>query len=152
MPIRYRRTSVRTALGITTEEKRLKRALGITALLRPFRWWGNEKRDVKRDLGYYSPTAQLARHLLPHSLGKLVLIVLIVLGTPLAIGWWLGSAGTGNQQPKPAANSQSEPTTAGRTSGAARLTLPPHGDLSRVKTPILLLGNAPSARNANPGI
>ena len=69
--IRYRRTSLKTLLGITKEKKRIKRKLGITALLRPFRWWGNEKRDVKRELGYYSPEAQLARHVLPHSLSKI---------------------------------------------------------------------------------
>ncbi len=66
-PIRYRRTSVRTALGITKEEKRIKRELGITALLKPFRWWGNEKRKLKRDVGYYSPEAKFARHFLPRS-------------------------------------------------------------------------------------
>jgi hypothetical protein len=37
--IRYRRSSVRTQLGITQEEKKIKRELGITALLRPFRWF-----------------------------------------------------------------------------------------------------------------
>ena len=54
-PIRYRRTSMRTALGITTEEKRIKRELGITAILRPFRWWGNEKRTIKRDVATIHP-------------------------------------------------------------------------------------------------
>src|SRR5271170_1841423 len=88
-PIRYRRTSVRTLLGVTTEEKKIKRELGITALLRPFRWWGNEKRDIKRELGYYSPDAQLARHVLPHNGRKLLMIVLILFGVPFALGWWL---------------------------------------------------------------
>ncbi len=87
-PIRYRRTSVRTALGITAEEKRIKRELGITAILRPFRWWGNEKRKIKREAGYYSPDAQLARHVLPHSIGKLLMLCLIVLGIPFAAGWF----------------------------------------------------------------
>ena len=53
--IRYPRSSLKTMLGITAEKKRLKRELGITAVEKPFRWWGNEKRDVKRRLGYYSP-------------------------------------------------------------------------------------------------
>ena len=87
-PIRYRRTSVRTALGITKEEKRIKRELGITAILKPFRWWGNEKRKVKREVGYYSPEAKLARHVLPHSAGKLLLLVLLVLGIPFALVWF----------------------------------------------------------------
>ncbi len=90
-PIRYRRTSVRTALGITAEEKRIKRELGITALLRPFRWWGNEKRSIKREAGYYSPEAKLARHVLPHSASKLLILVALVLGIPFALGWWLNS-------------------------------------------------------------
>jgi hypothetical protein len=85
--IRYRRTSLRTALGITKEEKRIKRDLGITAILKPFRWWGNEKRKIKRESGYYSPDVQLARHVLPHSVGKLFLLLMLVLGVPFAIGW-----------------------------------------------------------------
>jgi hypothetical protein len=64
MVIRYRRTSLKTLLGITAEKKRLKRELGITAVEKPFRWWGNEKRTVKRRLGYYSPMARFIRYLL----------------------------------------------------------------------------------------
>src|SRR6202011_5216000 len=105
--IRYRRTSLKTQLGITQEEKRLKRALGITALLRPFRWWGNEKREVKRELGYYSPTAQLARHVLPHSLSKLLVIALLLFGVPMACGWWLKS--TYDVRQGVAAPAQSDP-------------------------------------------
>jgi hypothetical protein len=91
-PIRYRRTSLRTALGVTAEEKKLKRELGITEILKPFRWWGNEKRKVKREVGYYSPEAKLARHVFPHSFGKLLLLVLLALGAvPVALGWWLKS-------------------------------------------------------------
>ena len=86
-PIRYRRTSLRTALGITKEEKRINRELGITAILKPFRWWGNEKRKIKREAGYYSPEAKLARHILPRSAGKLFLLLLLVLGIPFALGW-----------------------------------------------------------------
>ena len=85
-PIRYRRTSVRTMLGVTAEEKRIKRELGITALLRPFRWWGNEKRTLKRDVGYYSPDAKLARHVLPHSASKLLMLGLIVCAAGVGFG------------------------------------------------------------------
>ena len=85
--IRYRRTSLRTALGITKEEKRIKRDLGITAILKPFRWWGNEKRKIKRETGYYSPDVQLARHVLPHTAGKLLALLMLVLGVPFALGW-----------------------------------------------------------------
>ena len=103
--IRYRRTSVRTMPGVTAAEKRIKRELGITALLRPFRWWGNEKRKVKREVGYYSPEAKLARHVLPHSASKLLMLIALVLGIPFALGWWLKS----NQTPpaNPAVSTES---------------------------------------------
>ena len=107
-PIRYRRPSVRTMLGVTAEEKRIKRELGITALLRPFRWWGNEKRRVKRDLGYYSPDAQLARHVLPRSASKLLMLVALVLGIPFALGWWLST----NQAPPANGGTAAEQTQA----------------------------------------
>ena len=87
-PIRYRRTSLRTALGITKEEKRIKRELGITAILKPFRWWGNEKRKIKREVGYYSPEAKFARHFLPRSVGNLLLLVVSVLTITFMIWVW----------------------------------------------------------------
>jgi hypothetical protein len=87
-PIRYRRTSVRTALGITKEEKRIKRELGITAILKPFRWWGNEKRKMKREVGYYSPEAKFARHFLPRSVIRLFLLVVMALTIAFAIWVW----------------------------------------------------------------
>ena len=34
--------------------------IGITAILKPFRWWGNEKRRIKRKVGYDSPEVRLA--------------------------------------------------------------------------------------------
>jgi hypothetical protein len=78
---------VRTALGITKEEKRIKRELGITALLKPFRWWGNEKRKLKRDVGYYSPEAKFVRHFLPRSVIKF--FQLVVLMAAIAFGLWV---------------------------------------------------------------
>jgi hypothetical protein len=87
-PIRYRRTSVRTALGITKEEKRIKRALGITAILKPFRWWGNEKRKIKREVGYYSPEAKFARHFLPRSVIRLFLLIVSVVTIAFVIWVW----------------------------------------------------------------
>ena len=47
---RYRRPSLKTLLGITTAKKRLKKELGITALLKPVRWWPNQKRRMKRQM------------------------------------------------------------------------------------------------------
>jgi hypothetical protein len=97
-PIRYRRTSLRTLLGITKEEKRIKRDLGITAIMKPFRWWGNEKRKVKREVGYYSPEAKFARHVLPHSAIKLFVGLAVVVGIPFALGWYFKSS---TNQPTP---------------------------------------------------
>lgn len=67
--IRFRRPSLSTVLGVTRAKKRLKRELGITALLRPFRAWGNAKRRVKRRLGYYSMPARVLRNGVPTPLG-----------------------------------------------------------------------------------
>jgi hypothetical protein len=103
-PLRYRRTSVRTALGITAEEKRIKRDLGITAILKPFRWWGNEKRKIKREVGYYSPEAKFARHEFPHSLGKLFLLVLMVLAVPFLLGWFFNSMSSQSSSEQPPAS------------------------------------------------
>ena len=41
---RYRRPSLKTLLGITKAKKQLKKDLGITEALKPFRWWTNQKR------------------------------------------------------------------------------------------------------------
>ena len=124
-PIRYRRTSLKTLLGITKEKKRLKRELGITAILKPFRWWGNEKRDVKREVGYYSPEMKFARHVMPHhTLSKIGMGVLLVLGIPFVLGWLLSSA-TREASPPAAATTvappaQSPPTTAQRAQDELR--------------------------------
>ncbi|MFN9287040.1 MAG: hypothetical protein ACK6EB_03145 [Planctomyces sp.] len=71
---RYRRPSWKTALGVTRAKKRVRKALGITALLAPFRWWPNQVRTAKRRLGWYSPLARLIRLGLPRPGGCLVLI------------------------------------------------------------------------------
>ncbi len=47
--LRYRRPSVKTMLGVTKAKKRINRAVGITAVKRPFRAPGNMKRRVLRD-------------------------------------------------------------------------------------------------------
>ncbi len=52
--IRYRHPSLKTALGVTKAKKQVKRDLGITAAMRPFRAPGNMKRRVLRQAGYYS--------------------------------------------------------------------------------------------------
>lgn len=66
---RYRRPSLKTILGVTNTKKRVKKELGITALLRPFRWWTNQKRKIKREVGYESQAARLIRNGLPRPLG-----------------------------------------------------------------------------------
>jgi hypothetical protein len=50
-------------LGITTLKKRIKSALGINAILRPFRAPENAARRAKRQLGYYSFPMKLYRYI-----------------------------------------------------------------------------------------
>jgi hypothetical protein len=49
---RYRRPSLKTLLGVTAAKKQLKQELGITTVLKPLRWWPNQKRRMKREIGY----------------------------------------------------------------------------------------------------
>jgi len=48
---RYRRPSLNTLLGITKAKKRMKKELGVTDALKPFRAWTNAKRRFKRKNG-----------------------------------------------------------------------------------------------------
>ncbi|MCY3017049.1 MAG: hypothetical protein NT171_20455 [Planctomycetota bacterium] len=84
---RYRRPSWKTVLGITAAKKRIKKDLGITGLLKPFRWWGNEKRRLKRAIGYESDTARLIRNGLPRPAGCLVILVSGVVLIGLSVAW-----------------------------------------------------------------
>ena len=52
---RYRRPSLKTLLGITKAKKRIKKELGITEFMKPFRWWTNTKRQFKRKILCRSP-------------------------------------------------------------------------------------------------
>ncbi len=60
---RYMRPSVKTMLGVTKAKKQIKRDLGITAAMRPFRAPGNMKRRVLRQAGYYSGPMKFFRFL-----------------------------------------------------------------------------------------
>ena len=81
---RYRRPSLKTILGITSAKKRIKKDLGITSLLKPFRWLPNQKRRLKREVGYESPVGRLIRDGLPRPEGCLVVLVGGVVGL-----WWM---------------------------------------------------------------
>ena len=59
--MRYRKPSAKTVLGLTKLKKRAKKALGITAIMKPFRMIGNYKRKVLRQAGYYSPEMKAMR-------------------------------------------------------------------------------------------
>lgn len=59
--IRYRRPSWKTVLGITRAKKRFNRAVGLTAIRRPFRAPGNFKRRMLRRAGYYSEPMRFMR-------------------------------------------------------------------------------------------
>jgi hypothetical protein len=84
---RYRKPSLKTLLGITKAKKRLKKELGITALMRPFRAWGNTKRRWKRKVGYESSAGRVLRNGLPRPGGCLLAlgIVSLAFASPLAI-------------------------------------------------------------------
>ncbi|MCR4416112.1 MAG: hypothetical protein NUV77_27175, partial [Thermoguttaceae bacterium] len=71
---------------------RIKKELGITDALKPFRAWTNAKRRFKRKIGYESEAGRLIRNGLPRPGGCLA--VVMVLGTAvvatvaaLAKGW-----------------------------------------------------------------
>ena len=59
--MRYRKPSPKTLLGWTKLKKRVKKALGVNAVLRPFRALGNYKRRMLRRVGYYSPEMKMVR-------------------------------------------------------------------------------------------
>ena len=81
---RYRRPSLNTILGITKAKKRIKKELGITEAMKPFRWWTNTKRRFKRKVGYESDAGRLIRNGLPRPGGCLVVMIVMV-GTVAAV-------------------------------------------------------------------
>lgn len=64
---RYRKPSVKTMLGVTKAKKRINKAVGITAVKKPFRAPGNFKRRVLRRTGYYSGPLKFLRFLRRHT-------------------------------------------------------------------------------------
>ena len=52
-------------LGITKAKKRLKKELGITAAMKPFRWRTHTKRRLKRKIGYESKAGRLFANAYP---------------------------------------------------------------------------------------
>lgn len=77
---RYRKPSVKTALGVTKAKKRIKRKSGITAATKPLRAASNAKRRAKRKVGYYSTPAKLFRAKKPPTpFGCLLPTILIIL-------------------------------------------------------------------------
>lgn len=61
--VRYRKPSVKTVIGVTKAKNRINKAVGITAVKKPFRAPGNAKRSVLRHAGYYSEPFKLGRFL-----------------------------------------------------------------------------------------
>jgi hypothetical protein len=88
---RHRRPSMKTLLGSTAAKKRIKKDLGITALLKPVRWWPNQKRKLKREIGYESATGRLLRDGLPKPGGCLVVLVssLVLTGLGTLVTWFV---------------------------------------------------------------
>lgn len=73
---RYRRPSINTLLGVTKAKKRVKKELGITEAMKPFRWWTNTKRRFKRKIGYESEGGRLIRNGLRRPGGCLVVVLI----------------------------------------------------------------------------
>jgi hypothetical protein len=55
---------------------KVKGDLGITAALKPLRFWTNQKRRLKRKVGYESDAGRLLRHGVPKPGGCLILFVI----------------------------------------------------------------------------
>ena len=55
--------------------------MGITAAMKPFRWWTNQKRRFKRKIGYESDAGRLIRNGLPRPGGCLVVVMWIMATT-----------------------------------------------------------------------
>ncbi len=72
---RYRRPSLKTLLGVTAAKKRIKKDLGITSLLKRFHFWANEKRKIKREVGYESKAGRLIRDGVPKPGGGCLVVV-----------------------------------------------------------------------------
>jgi hypothetical protein len=86
---RHRRPSLEPLLGITKAKKRVKKELGITDALKPFRAWTNAKRRFKRKIGYESEAGRLMRNGLPRPGGCLVVVVVVGIGA-VAMGVVVG--------------------------------------------------------------
>ncbi len=82
---RYRRPSLKTILGVTKAKKRIKRELGITDALKPFRAWTNAKRRFKRGIGYESEAGRLIRDGMPRPGGCLVVAMAMLAGAGGAV-------------------------------------------------------------------
>jgi len=59
----------------------VKKELGITAAMKPFRWWTNQKRRFKRKIGYESDAGRLIRNGLPRPGGCLVVMMWMMVTT-----------------------------------------------------------------------
>ncbi len=82
---RYRRPSLNTLLGITKAKKKLRKDLGITAALKPFRFWGNLVRRAKRQTGYESHVGRLLRNGLPRPGGCLLVVIAVTLSIAIFV-------------------------------------------------------------------
>jgi hypothetical protein len=85
---RYRRPSFKSILGVTKAKKRVKKELGITEAMKPFRWWTNTKRRFKRKIRYESEEGRLIRNGLRRPGGCLVVVVVMVgVAVMATVGW-----------------------------------------------------------------
>jgi hypothetical protein len=124
---RYRRPSLKTVLGVTKAKKQIKKELGITELLKPFRWWPNQKRKLKRQFGYESELGRSIRDGMRKPGGCMVVVLLVFMGTSVIRTQFAGSTvGPPRAAPKPLRNHpadsrQTGPATTGPAAPIADL-------------------------------
>lgn len=68
--VRFRKPSIKSAIGITRAKRRIKKATGITAATKPLRLATNAKRKALSSVGYYSFPMALARFIAKYLGGK----------------------------------------------------------------------------------
>jgi hypothetical protein len=78
---RYRRSSLKSLFGITKAKKQVKKEWGITAAMKPFRFWTNTKRRFKRKIGYESEGGRLIRNGLRRLVGGLWAVIINIILT-----------------------------------------------------------------------
>ncbi|MCK6605106.1 MAG: hypothetical protein L6Q59_09440 [Ignavibacteriaceae bacterium] len=78
---RYRKPSLKTLLGLTKAERKIKKDLGIYEVTKIINAHKNLKRRILNKAGYYSEPAKILRNGSPRPGGCLVVLIVPVLMT-----------------------------------------------------------------------